>query len=248
MRLIACTLPTLEENLALDEALLDEAEMHAIATQNNEALADTESLRIWESPTYAAVLGRSSPALSEVNRSECDQRGVPIGRRCSGGATVVIGRGCLMYGVIISLAKHPECRMIDQAHRLVMGKLLEATRPYEPTVTMDGICDLTIDGRKFSGNSVRVKKHHMLYHGTLLYDFDIALIQHVLNHPVREPEYREHRSHEHFLTNLRVDRQALVDALRNVWNTDDCVKPLPFDSMRELIAQRYSQQEWTFRH
>ena len=30
--------------------------------------------------------------------------------------------------------------------------------------------------RKFSGNSLRVKRTHLLYHGTLLYDFDLSLI------------------------------------------------------------------------
>ena len=31
--------------------------------------------------------------------------------------------------------------------------------------------------RKFSGNSLRVKRTHLLYHGTLLYAFDLALIE-----------------------------------------------------------------------
>ena len=62
MNLLDLTLETPEENLALDEALLDEADA---------ASRPTEVLRIWESPQPIVVVGRSSRVAAEVATGQC---------------------------------------------------------------------------------------------------------------------------------------------------------------------------------
>ena len=62
MKFLELTLPTPELNLALDEALLNDAEAR------NEP---TEVLRLWESPTQIVVIGRASKIAEEVNLSQC---------------------------------------------------------------------------------------------------------------------------------------------------------------------------------
>ncbi len=93
MRLLDLTLETAEENLALDEALLDEAEA---------GREPREVLRIWESPRPLVVLGRSSQVSHEVELAFCRQQGIPVLRRASGGAAIVAGPGSLMYAVVLS--------------------------------------------------------------------------------------------------------------------------------------------------
>src|SRR5436190_21072670 len=120
MRLLDLTLPTPQENLALDEALLDTAE---------ESAEPVEILRFWESPQPIVVLGRSSKAADEVHQGACRAEGIPVLRRCSGGAAIVAGPGCLMYGVVLSYELHPELRALDLAHRFVLSLLREALLP-----------------------------------------------------------------------------------------------------------------------
>jgi len=67
---------------------------------------------------------------------------------------------------------------------------------------MRGTSDLAVAERKFSGNSSRVKRGHLLYHGTLLYDFPLGLISDCLRTPPRQPHYRERRSHGEFVNNI----------------------------------------------
>ena len=83
MRYLDLTLPTAAENLALDEALLEEAEA---------AGGPTEMLRLWESPQPLVVVGRSSRIDAEVRVDACRASGIPILRRASGGAAIVAGQ------------------------------------------------------------------------------------------------------------------------------------------------------------
>ena len=123
MQRLQLTLDTPAENIALDEALLDEAEATG---------PDAEYLRIWESPTPLVVLGRSSRAAEEVDLDACRARGIPVLRRSSGGAAIVAGPGCLMYAVVLSYDRRPEARGIHQSHDYVLSRIITALAVASP--------------------------------------------------------------------------------------------------------------------
>jgi len=235
MRYLDLTLPTPAENLALDEALLEQAEL---------AGCPTETLRLWEPQGPMVVVGRSSRIDAEVRRDVCRERRIPILRRASGGAAIVSGPGCLMYALVLSYRLRPELRMIDRAHRFVLGTMASALRPLVPEVTCRGTSDLAMDDLKFSGNSVRCKQDHLLYHGTLLYDFPLNLIDECLAMPPRQPDYRNRRAHVAFVTNLPLPAAAIRRALATAWDADEAYADWPQDGTARLAAQKYSQREW----
>ena len=148
MRLLDLTLKSPHGNIALDEALLDEAE----ATND-----PTEVLRLWEPSETVVVIGRSSRTEEEVHVDKCQREDIPIIRRCSGGAAIVTGQGCLMYAVVLSYERRPELRMIDQAHTFVLDTMRTAVGSLLKNVEALGTSDLTVDRFKFSGNSLRCK-------------------------------------------------------------------------------------------
>lgn len=235
MRYLDLTLPTAAENLALDEALLDEAEASP---------RPLETLRLWEPATPMVVVGRSSRATEEVHLDVCQQHGIPVLRRSSGGAAIVTGPGCLMYAVVLSYRQHPALRMIDEAHRFVLGKLVSALQPLLPAVEFRGTSDLTVDQWKFSGNSVRCKRECFLYHGTLLYDFPLELIGTCLAMPPREPDYRQGRKHAAFVANLPVPATAIRQAMVKVWEAHEPCPEWPRERTAQLVAERFSRAEW----
>lgn len=235
MRLLDLTLPTPAENLALDEALLEEAEANA---------ADVGILRIWESSHPLVVVGRSSRVQQEARVEACNAFGIPILRRCSGGAAIVTGPGCLMYAAVLSYRRYPHLQAIDQAHRFVLGIVADALRSLGLAVELSGTSDLTLAGRKFSGNSLRCKRSHLLYHGTLLYDFRLELIETCLGTPPRQPEYRSGRNHAEFVRNLHVDRAALRNALIDGWNAEQTLDTWPAERTAELVRTRYAREDW----
>jgi len=241
MHYLDLTLPTPEENLALDEALLEEAE----AAGAGPGADAGETLRLWEAREPVVVVGRSSRVEREVDRGACRELGIPVLRRLSGGAAVVIGPGCLMYAVVLQLRRRAGLRAVDAAHRFVLGRIAEALSPLVPGgVSCRGISDLAVGGRKCSGNSLRIRREHLLYHGTLLLDFDLELVERCLLTPPREPAYRQGRSHLGFLANLGVEPSAVRAALSLAFDAREPCPNWPRACVAELVEARYRKREW----
>src|SRR6266849_10384945 len=116
MRYLDRTLPSAAENLALDEALLLEAE----------AGAGGEVLRLWEWPHPAVVLGSGCRIADDVDEGTCAADGVPLLRRSSGGGTVLLGHGCLLYSLVLRFDRHPALSEIRPSYRYILGEVLEA--------------------------------------------------------------------------------------------------------------------------
>ena len=242
MHLVQCPMSNTAGNLAVDEWMLSHAE----------ASSDPlELIRVWENPSYSVVLGRSSRAAVEVNERACRERGVEICRRSSGGAAVVIGPGCLMYSLVIDYRLNPALRMLDAAHCFVMKRMQQVLANAGVQSDLCGTCDLAIGGRKkFSGNSMRCARNAFLYHGTILCQFPLELIEACLGVPPRQPEYREGRSHIDFVCNTGLETGILERSLLTTW----CGSPAPlihhlsdndFAEIAFLAESKYSQDAWT---
>ncbi len=236
MRHLMLTLPSTAENLALDEWLLQ---------RSDSSPQPWETLRLWENPAIAVIAGRSSQIDVEVRRDFCRQQGIDIYRRNSGGAAVVIGPGCLMYAVVLDYRLRPELRMLDRAHQFVMQTMVQAMTACGVTCRFQGTCDLTLAGRKFSGNSLRCQRNSFLYHGTLLYDFDLDLLQGCLGQPPRQPDYRGARRHRDFVANLPVPRQTLLDVLPRAWGVQQTDLPPKMTEVESLAREKYDSRRWT---
>jgi lipoate---protein ligase len=240
MRFLDLTLPTAAENLALDDALLEEAETRDVAV---------ETRRLGEPATTAVVIGRSSKPEREVNLDACRADDVPVLRRCSGGASIVTGPGCLMYAVTLSYELRPSLRALDLAHRWVLGRVARAVSPLVAGIAHQGTSDLVmIDenniARKFSGNSVRCRRRGFLYHGTLLYDFPLELVSRYLTMPPRMPDYRDGRPHESFVANLPLTAEQLRRAIVESFEAHEPCNSWPEQQTHVLVAEKYSQAEW----
>src|SRR5262249_31387524 len=112
MRYLDLTLPTPAENLALDEALLLEAENGA-----------DEILRVWEWPALAVVLGSGCRLLDDVSEAACQADGVPILRRSSGGGTVLWGPGCLLYSLVLRYDRAPALAEIRSSYAFILQQV-----------------------------------------------------------------------------------------------------------------------------
>jgi lipoate-protein ligase A len=254
-------------NLAFDEALLEAMESLASQLSEKSELAKergepAELLRFWQMSEPCVVVGRSSKIAEEVHLDRCERDSVPVLRRMSGGGTIVAGPGCAMFSVLLSLDARPECRSLDGAHRTVMTRVCQAMQcsldeyGIDQKVDIRGICDLTIDGQKISGNALRLKRHWLMYHGTLLIDMPLQWISEYLAMPPKQPEYRQGRSHDQFVTGLgeRIREpgvfQAILErALQRVWQADQPWAGHPFaaqadEQVRGWLERRYRDSSW----
>jgi lipoate---protein ligase len=228
------TLPSPEENLALDEALLD----------RSEARAGTGVLRFWEARQAFVVVGYANAVSREVNLDYCAAHSIPVLRRCTGGGTVLQGPGCLNYSLVLPVGREDALNGIHATNRFVMERLREAVQRLLPQrVELRGCTDLAIGDRKFAGNAQRRKKTHLLFHGCFLINADLGLISQALPQPSREPDYRAGRAHDHFLMNLPARAEALKQCLRATWNALEPCGLLADQSLAPWV-EKYRQENW----
>ncbi len=238
MKYLDCAFPSPAENLACDEALLDWAESGG----------GHETLRFWESASPFVVVGYANQVATEVNVAACEARRIPILRRCSGGGTVVQGPGCLNYSLVLPITKDGPLHSIATANQFIMRKNRTAIESVlGKPVAIRGHTDLAAAELKFSGNSQRRRQHFLLFHGTFLLNFDLALIGELLRMPSKQPHYRENREHASFLTNLNVSAEETKIALRKAWGADSPLTNPPLPEIKVLARERYSTNEWNFK-
>jgi lipoate-protein ligase A len=239
MKTLDLTLPTPEENLACDEALLDLCEDGS----------GHEILRFWEPRKPFVVLGYSNKMRREINEVSCRRLQIPVLRRSSGGGTVLQGPGCLNFTLVLKIAEHPALKSITRTNAFVLERHEAALRPLlGPAVRARGTSDLALGDFKFSGNAQRRKRHFLLFHGTFLLDFDIGLMEEVLLHPPAEPDYRKNRPHVGFVTNVKVPVKAIKEALKKAWNVNGKLEKFPKDKIEELVKEKYSKDGWNLRY
>lgn len=245
MQLLDLTLNSSADNLALDEALLEEAEARFDKAPENRA---AEVLRIWEPRDFMVVVGSSSRVAEEVDLEVCRAQGVPVMRRASGGCAIVAGPGCLMYSVVLSYAGRSHLRFIDQAHQHVLGPITRSLKElFGINAIRAGISDLVCDDRKISGNSLRCKRNFFLYHGTLLYNFPLVRVSKLLKMPGRQPEYRQHRPHADFITNLSLDADSLRRVLISAFDASERRWTWPLQLTATLVEKKYGSEEWNLK-
>jgi lipoate-protein ligase A len=232
MRFLDRTLPTAAENLALDEALLLQAE----------AGHGGEILRVWEWPALAVVLGSGCKLAEDVDEAACQADAVPILRRSSGGGTVLLGPGCLCFSLVLAFSRDPMLADVRPSYRFILTRLIEALDV--PGVEQAGISDLALDGRKFSGNAQQRKRNHLLHHGTLLYAFDLGLVGRYLRPPPRQPEYRGQREHAAFLRNLEIPGLDIVQSLRHAWQANEESSDWPKAEVQRLVEEKHATEAW----
>ncbi|NLH71898.1 MAG: lipoate--protein ligase family protein [Verrucomicrobia bacterium] len=238
MLLLDVTLPTPAENLACDEALLDQCD----------AGCGDEVLRFWEPTSVFVVLGYANRAASELNTDTCDESGVPVLRRISGGGTVLQAPGCLNYALVLRTSTAAELqttgttnRYVMEKHRFLLEKLLGAK------VAIDGVTDLVVRGRKVSGNAQRRRANAVLFHGTFLLNAPVELMGKYLRMPSRSPAYRDGRPHEEFVANLGIDCEVLKAEISRLWKADQRANQWPEVAVERLVRTKYSLREWNLR-
>jgi lipoate-protein ligase A len=232
------SLPTPHENLACDEALLEEC----VETHGNDIL------RVWEPREYFVVLGYSSKIRSEVNLPNGHAGEVAVLRRSSGGGTVLQGPGCLNYTVVLKITDGEAFSSVTQTNAVIMGRVRDALQPLvRRTIEIQGTSDLTLGGAKFCGNAQRRKKGFLMFHGVFLLEMDLDLIEKHLALPYKQPAYRQNRAHKDFLVNLELPAAMIKRALRQSWMARHEPKAIPRERVERLVKNQYATREWIFK-
>ncbi len=152
---------------------------------------------LWQNKN-AVIIGRHQNTLAEINEAFVQERGIQVIRRLSGGGAVYHDLGNLNFTFIqnaengIALDLGLFCKPVAAAIR-ALGARAE----------VNGRNDITIDGKKFSGNAQYVREGRVMHHGTLLFASDMQAASDALKpdpEKIRAKGVQSVRSH---ITNLQ---------------------------------------------
>lgn len=160
IRYITTTETNPYRNLALEEYLLKNV-------KDDECI-----LYLWQNEK-TIVIGKNQNPWKECKVAELEADGGHLVRRLSGGGAVFHDLGNLNFTFLATKENYSIERQLEVIVKAV--KLLGI--PAEKT----GRNDISVDGRKFSGNAFYSDGYHCYHHGTILVNVDMSMLSHYLN-------------------------------------------------------------------
>jgi len=158
---------------------------------------------------------------------------------------VLQGPGCWNYGLVLRITETGPLSTIPGANAWIMERNRSILQGLlDRPVTIEGHTDLAVDGRKCSGNAQRRRRHHLLFHGTILHGIPPGLISRFLRFPSAQPDYRRGRPHAEFVGNVPTDPDALRDAWIRGWRATPATGPFPAGETLAAMAERYGDPAW----
>ena len=125
---------------------------------------------LWQNHN-TVVIGKNQNAISEINQQYVREQGIQVVRRLSGGGAVYHDLGNLNYTFITDSGQSEQL-----SFSTFCQPVIEALRSLGVEAQLNGRNDMTIQGRKFSGNSQYIKDGRRLHHGTLLFRSNLDVL------------------------------------------------------------------------
>lgn len=141
-------------------------------------------LLLWRNDN-TIVVGKHQNTTEEINADYVNAHGIHVVRRMSGGGAVYHDLGNLNFTFITHQASNGAFDF--RAFTLPIVRALSAMGV---TAAFNSRNDLTVDGKKFSGNAQYVRSGRVLHHGTLLFDSNLNVLSDALR--VRESKCTSH--------------------------------------------------------
>lgn len=111
--------------------------------------------------------------ISEYHRRNqcrlCQRACISVARRLSGGGAVYHDKGNLNYTIIVD--KNDD---FDFNFQYFVLPVTNALKLFGLDAAFSGRNDVTIDGKKFFGNSQYVKQNRIMHHGCIMLDSNLA--------------------------------------------------------------------------
>ena len=174
---------------------------------------DEDCFMLWRNDN-AIIVGKHQNTLAEINLEYVKEKDIKVVRRLSGGGAVYHDLGNLNFTFTRTSDKED---MVD--FRRYTKPILEVLQSLGIDAKFEGRNDLTINGKKFSGNAEHVFKNKVMHHGTLLFSSEMKDISGALK-----------------VNPLKYQGRATKSVPKRVTNISDHLKePLTLDQFTERV-------------
>lgn len=201
----------------------------------------------------AIIVGKHQNTLAEINYDYVKENNIKVVRRMTGGGAVFHDLGNINFTFIETGESE---KLVD--FRKYVQPILDILLKLGVNAKFEGRNDLTIDGKKFSGNAEHVYKNRILHHGTILFSAKMSDLTQALN--VKDVKYTDKavksvRSRvtnvsEHLHTPLTVLEfiNLVFNHILEMYEDARIYEITEEDTQKinQLVENKYSTWEWNF--
>lgn len=201
----------------------------------------------------AIIVGKHQNTMEEINSDFVEKNAVKVVRRMSGGGAVYHDLGNLNFTFIVT---GDSDGLFDfKKFTLPILKMLDF---YGVKAELNGRNDLTIESKKFSGNSQYARKGTLLHHGTLMVSSDLDDLEEALKVSADKFESKGVKSIRSRVTNISDHTELNIDVIefkdmlsKFIEEQHECweeiqISKSQLDEVKKLVDSKYSTWEWNF--
>ena len=211
-----------------------------------------EYFMLWQNAN-TIVVGRYQNTAEEVNLPYVREQNITVVRRLSGGGAVYHDLGNLNFTFVVDAEAGKKTIDLPAFCAPVANALCKLGAPAE----VNGRNDITIDGKKFSGNAQYIKNGRVMHHGTLLFDADLGMVSQALRVSADKIESKGVKSVRSRVTNIKpyLPEGVTVEKFREMLVKEMfagqemeryTLTEADLAAVEKIQQERYDTWEWNF--
>ncbi len=195
----------------------------------------------------AVIVGVNQNTLQEVNLAYTESEGIKVVRRLTGGGAVYHDEGNICYTFIAPFNAD------ENAYKRFTSPVIEYLNSLGVKAEFSGRNDISVDGKKISGNAQTVYNGRIMHHGTILFDTDATPLANSLIQNRLKIESKGVKSIRARVTNIRpllkndMTVTEFFDGLK-AYIAKDCevyeFTDQDVTAINKLVKEKYSTYEW----
>lgn len=215
-------------------------------------IAPEEEILLFYINEPSIIIGRNQNTIQEINLDYVNAHNIHVVRRLSGGGAVYHDLGNLNFSFIAPFSA-------ENFHnfRKFTEPVVKVLQSMGANAELSGRNDLTIEGKKISGNAQYVKGQRMVSHGTLLYHTDLDRVGEALRVKAAKIEskgIKSVRSRVANITEYLENAPDIVSFRKKIIEGVFAGKPVneyrlteeDWQGVRQLKDERYATWDWNF--
>ncbi|MBI2876050.1 MAG: lipoate--protein ligase family protein [Candidatus Tectomicrobia bacterium] len=183
------------ENMALDAVLLEGKEKGLIPN----------TLHFLQFSPPAALVGYHQSIEQEIRLDYCQERGIEVNRRLTGGGAIYLDNAQLGWGLVCGRADLKAGSTLSALAEKIGQGVAVGIRRLGVEARFRPRNDIEVNGRKISGTGGAFSGEALLYQGTLLIDLDLETMAAALKITPKKLAARELQSIRERLTCLKTE-------------------------------------------